>query len=222
MRPSRYWSLKLKTSELIVKPITRRSALPMIIDKHYMHRVPPISSAFGLFHDEKMIGIVTYGVSASTTLRRGVCGDDEASNVYELTRLWTEDHAPKNAESFLIAASVKMLDKEIIVTFAEINAGHVGTIYQASNFFYCGLSAKFKDPKVKGLEHQHHTTYAHGMNMQEIRDKYGADNVYYADRPRKHRYVLFNAKKKRRKDLIKLLKYKVLPYPKKETELEKG
>jgi hypothetical protein len=188
----------------------------MIVEKHYMHRVPPISRAFGLFADEDMIGVVTYGVSASTTLRKGVCGVDQASNVYELTRLWTEDFAPHNAESFLIANTVKQLDKEIIVTFAEISAGHVGTIYQAANFMYCGLSSKFRDPKVKGLEHQHHTTYAYGLNMQQLRDKYGAENVYYADRPRKHRYVLINAKKKRRKDLIKLIKYEVLPYPKKE------
>ena len=64
------------------------------------------------------------------------------------------------------------------------------------------------------MEHQHHTTYAHGMNMQQVRDKYGAENVYYVDRPRKHRYVYINAKKKRRRDLIKLIKYEVLPYPK--------
>jgi hypothetical protein len=204
------------TTGLSVRPITRQTALPMIVEKHYMHRVPPISRAFGLFADEDMIGVVTYGVSASTTLRKGVCGVDQASNVYELTRLWTEDFAPHNAESFLIANTVKQLDKEIIVTFAEISAGHVGTIYQATNFMYCGLSSKFRDPKVKGLEHQHHTTYAYGLNMQQLRDKYGAENVYYADRPRKHRYVLINAKKKRRKDLIKLIKYEVLPYPKKE------
>jgi hypothetical protein len=79
---------------------------------------------------------------------------------------------------------------------------------------------KTSGPKVKGMEHQHHATYARGMNMQDIRDKYGEDNVYYEDRPRKHRYVLFNAKKKRRKNLIKLLKYKVLPYPKKETAID--
>ena len=204
------------TTGLSVRPITRQTALPMIVEKHYMHRVPPISRAFGLFAGEDMIGVVTYGVSASTTLRKGVCGVDQASNVYELTRLWTEDFAPHNAESFLIANTVKQLDKEIIVTFAEIRAGHVGTIYQAANFMYCGLSSKFKDPKVKGLEHQHHTTYAYGLNMQQLRDKYGAENVYYADRPRKHRYVLINAKKKRRRDLIKLIKYEVLPYPKKE------
>jgi len=89
-----------------------------------------------------------------------------------------------------------------------------GTVYQATNFLYCGLSAKFKDPKVKGLEHQHHATYANRMTMQEVRDKYGDENVYYVERPRKHRYIYFNAKGKRKKELLGKLKYEILPYPK--------
>lgn len=204
----------MNIKDLTVAPITRQAAMPMIIHKHYMGRMPPISVAFGLFHGVEMIGVITYGISSSTTLRRGVCGDNEAGNVYELTRLWTRDDAPKNASSFLISKSLKWVDKEIIVTFAEIDAGHVGISYQAANFFYCGLSAKFKDPKVRGLEGKHHSTYARGMTMQQVKDKYGEENVYYAERPRKHRYVLFNAKKKRRKELINLLKYPILPYPK--------
>ena len=46
-------------------------------------------------------------------------------------------------------------------------------------------------------------------------EKYGEENVYYIDRPRKHRYVYFNAKKKRRKNLIKQLSYPIIDYPKK-------
>jgi len=53
---------QIKKNDLSVRPITRRSALPFIIDRHYMHRVPPISEAFGLFNSDKMIGIVTYGI----------------------------------------------------------------------------------------------------------------------------------------------------------------
>ena len=123
--------------------------------------------------------------------------------------------APFNGESFLISQSIRRLDKEIIVTYAEIEHGHLGIVYQASNFFYCGLSSKFSDPRVKGLEHQHHTTYARGLNKQQLAEKYGEENVYYIDRPRKHRYVYFNAKKKRRKNLIKQLSYPILDYPKK-------
>jgi hypothetical protein len=207
-----------------IKQVGYRQAMDLVIKNHYLHRQAPCSKAFGLFEktstpsdlflSERIVGVVVYGVSCSSTLLRGICGDSEKTNVYELTRLWTEDSTPRNTESYLIGNSIKMLDKEIIVSFAEIQQGHVGTVYQASNFLYCGLSAKFKDPKVKGLEHQHHATYANRMTMAEVRDKYGSDNVYYVDRPRKHRYIYFNAKGKRKKELIEKLKYRILDYPK--------
>lgn len=207
-----------------IKQIDYRTATDLVIKNHYLHRQAPCSKAFGLFEkaetstnlfdDDRIVGVVIYGVSCSSTLLKGICGVDEMSNVYELTRLWIEDGTPKNTESYLIGNTIKLLDKEIIVSFAEIQQGHLGIVYQATNFLYCGLSAKFRDPKVKGLEHQHHATYAHGMTMAQVREKYGAENVYYVDRPRKHRYIYFNAKKKRKKELIKKLKYKVEPYPK--------
>ena len=169
----------------------------------------------GLFRNEaKPIGVITYGVSVSSTLLRGICGEDEKRNVYELTRLWIDDSIPRNAGSFLIGATIKQLEREVIVAFSEIQQNHIGYVYQAANFFYCGLSAKFKDPKVRGLEHLHHASYAHGMNMQEIRENYGEENIYYVERPRKHRYVYFSCNRKRKKELLKKLRYKILPYPK--------
>ena len=197
-----------------IKQIDYRTATDIIVENHYLHRRAPCSIAFGLFEEEKIVGVIMYGVSCSSTLLKGICGEEEMYNVYELTRLWVEDGTPKNTESFFIGNTLKLVDKEIIVSFAEIQQGHVGTVYQATNFLYCGLSAKFRDPKVKGLEHQHHATYARGMTMVEIREKYGDENVYYVDRPRKHRYIYFNASKKRKKELMKKLKYKIKPYPK--------
>tara|TARA_R110001632_G_scaffold167808_3_gene286386 strand:- start:215 stop:856 length:642 start_codon:yes stop_codon:yes gene_type:complete len=198
-----------------IKKVTYHEAMDLVVSKHYLHRKGPCSHAFGLFdRQDRMVGVITYGVSASSTLLKGICGPEESKNVYELTRLWIEDSTPKNAESFLIGNTIKLLNREIIVSFSEIQQGHVGTVYQASNFMYCGLSKKFRDPKVKGLEHQHHTSYAHGMNMAQIRDKYGDENVYYVDRPRKHRYIYFNAKGKRKKYLLDELRYKIEDYPK--------
>jgi hypothetical protein len=199
-----------------IKEVSYKAAMDIVSQFHYLHRKAPCSIAFGLFCNscKKIVGVVVYGVSCSSTLLKGVCGEDEANNVYELTRLWIKDQTPKNTESYLIGNTLKLLDKEIVVSFAEIQQGHKGTIYQATNFLYCGLSAKFTDPKVKGLEHQHHATYANGMTMQEVKEKYGEDNVYYIERPRKHRYVFFNAKPRRKKELLKKLKYNILPYPK--------
>ena len=207
-----------------IKQINYRTAMNIVIKNHYLHRQAPCSMAFGLFektedktdlfNNERIVGVVVYGVSCSSTLLKGICGDSEKNNVYELTRLWIEDNTPKNTESYLIGNTIKMLDKEIVVSFAEIQQGHLGIVYQATNFLYCGLSAKFKDPKVKGLEHQHHSTYANRMTRKQVKEKYGEENVYYVDRPRKHKYIYFNAKGKRKKELIQKLKYKIIKYPK--------
>lgn len=177
--------------EYEVNRISPQIAMNIVVDKHYLHRKCPVSLAFGLMHKDsnKIDGVVTYGVPCSSTLLKGICGEDEMHNVYELNRLWVSDNVPKNGESFLIGNSIKQLDKEIIVSFADTSQDHIGFIYQATNFMYCGLSARFTDVKVKGYEDMHHATYAHGMTISEVREKFGAENVWLEERSRKHRYI---------------------------------
>ena len=210
-------------SEYRIVEIEGRKAMEIVIEAHYLHRRCPCSKAFALVRRDtsQIVGVVTYGVPCSSTLLKGVCGKDEAHNVYELNRLWIDDSIPRNAESFLVSHTLKMLDKEIVVSFADASMGHVGYIYQASNFIYCGLSARFTDPKVRGLEHKHHATYAHGMTMAQVKEKYGAENVYYVERPRKHRYVYFAAPRHRRRQLLRELRYPILPYPKRKGDVPK-
>jgi hypothetical protein len=198
-----------------IRPITYQLAIDMVIKNHYLHRKAPCSMAFGLFDPDNVCrGVVIYGVSASSTLLKGICGPEEARNVYELTRLWVCDSVPKNGESYLIGNTLRQLDKEIVVSYADSSQKHVGIVYQATNFIYTGLSSKFRDPKVRGLENQHHATYANGLSNAQVIEKFGAENVYFVDRPRKHRYVYFNATGRRRKQLITKLRYKIEPYPK--------
>jgi len=103
---------------------------------------------------------VTYGTPPSATLKTGICGESRKDDVLELNRLCLLDNK-KNQASFLVSNSIKQLpDRKIIVSFADIEQGHKGTVYQAANFIYCGLSAKRTDWKVKGKEHLHGQTIA--------------------------------------------------------------
>jgi len=203
------------TDDYYIDQIDYRTAMQVVIEHHYLHRKAPCSLAFGLFEmmTKSLVGVVIYGVPASSTLLKGICGPDEAQNVYELTRLWIDDAVPKNGESFLVGNTLGKVNREIIVSYADTSQNHVGVIYQAANFLYTGLSSKFRDPKVKGLEGQHHATYANGLTNAQVKEKFG-DNVYWVDRPRKHRYIFINAKGKRKKELLAKMRYKILPYPK--------
>ena len=107
---------------------------------------------------------------------------------------------------------MKFLDREIIVSFADTAQKHLGVIYQACNFYYTGLSAKFRDPKIEGIE-GHHATYAHGMTHEEVVEKFG-NKVTFIERSRKHRYIYFCAKGNRKRELLNKLRYPILPYPK--------
>jgi len=187
----------------------------MVVENHYLHRKAPCSFAFGLVENstDKIVGVVIYGTPSSSTLRSGICGTEEKNNVIELTRLWIEDGTPRNSESFLIGNTLSKVDKEIVVSYAEIEQGHLGIVYQATNWIYTGLSAKRTNWTIKGVN-KHCQTIADKYSASELREIYGED-FKSVERPRKHRYVFFNTKsKKRRKELMDKLKYKTLPYPK--------
>jgi hypothetical protein len=207
------------TTSLEVRQIGSKDAYPFLLEIHYARRIPSISFAYGLFDNDELIGVCTYGTSASSTLAKGVCGPQWSKQVIELNRLCLL-HNRKNEASILVGASLRMLPRpKIVVSYADTSQDHLGIVYQATNFYYTGLSAKFRDPKVKGLEHQHHATYAHGLSNKQVIEKFGEDNVYFVERPRKHRYVIFMASKTDKKQLLKDFRYPSLPYPQKAVQV---
>jgi hypothetical protein len=198
-----------------VKPIDNATAQQVVVTHHYLHRKAPCSQAFGLFdHAGELRGVVMYGTPSSSALRAGIAGKDQASNVVELTRLWIDDSTPKNSESYLIGNSIKHCAKEIVVSFADTSQNHLGIVYQATNWIYTGLSAKRTDWQVQGID-KHGHTWADKYTAVEMRELFG-DKFTLVPRSRKHRYIYLNAKGKRRKELLALLRYEQQPYPKTE------
>ena len=203
-----------------IREVVRGDYLPFLLNIHYAKRVPSISYSYGLYKHEVLEGVVTYGTPPSSTLRRGICGDDFISDVLELNRLVLKSNE-HNDSSWLIGNSLKLLPKDkIIVGFADTSQEHLGIVYQATNFIYTGLSAKRSDWKVKGKEHLHSQTLIDQFRGQPnrakaIREFYGKD-FYIAQRPRKHRYIFITGSKTYKKKVLKNLKYPITDYPKKE------
>lgn len=208
-------------ADYTVEQIPANVANEIVVANHYLHRRGPTSIAYGLFNENgTLVGVITYGKPANPAICKGICGPEETSHVYELTRLWIADITPKNAESYLIGQSLKQLPEEmdIIVSYAEINAGHVGTVYQATNWLYTGLSDRHAIWLLDGQEtgkHQRHLFDTHG-GVNGAKEHYG-ERLQKAERPRKHRYVMLRGNKTRRKELRKKLRYETHPYPKPST-----
>lgn len=205
-----------------VRQIDTKIAKPWIMNKHYAHRMPQVQYAFGLFNETSVLcGIVTYGQTNSPTLRKNICGADYAENVLELNRLCIESDN-KNAASMLIGRSLKLLPKpSVIVSFSDITVGHVGYVYQATNWIYTGAPQRHnrvmtidgKDYSPRNLSKDR----SEFTSIKALKAHYG-ERLIIGDYPKKHRYVIFLGSKPERKLMRKALKYSIKPYPKGETK----
>jgi hypothetical protein len=193
-------------------PIPNQQAQDLVKKNHYLHRQAPCSFAFGLFLGSDILGVVMYGTPSSSPLRSGIAGPENASNVIELTRLWIDDSVPKNGESYLIGRTLRKVNKEIVVSFADTSQNHVGGVYQATNWIYTGLSAKRTNWTIAGIN-KHSQTIGDKYTAKELREKFG-DRFSLQPRARKHRYVYFNCSQKRKMELMAMLRYTPQPYPK--------
>lgn len=181
-----------------VVPIKSEEATPWILQKHYAKRLPSISYAFGLYDDIELIGIVTFGMPASNSLCEGVCGVENKQLVIELNRLCLQDNS-RNQASFLVANAIKLLPKPmIIVSYADTAQGHIGYVYQATNFIFTGTTKERTDMDAGDGKHSRH----------------GTDPSIRKFRSAKHRYIFIHGTKYQKKKLRDALKYKEEPYPK--------
>jgi hypothetical protein len=186
-----------------VLPINSFEVEPWLLQKHYAKRMCPISFAFGLYDENQLVGIVTYGIPASPFLCMGVCGPENKDIVLELNRLCLNDGI-KNGASFLVGKSLQMLPKPtIVVSYADTSMNHIGYIYQASNFLFTGTTKERTDMAGEDGKHSRHNL---GNSENRI------------NRSAKHRYIYFVGNKFQKKKLKEQLNYPIQPYPKGESK----
>jgi hypothetical protein len=152
-------------------------------------------------------------------MKKSLFGEKHMDLVYELNRLCINDNLNKNASSYFISKSFKILPKPlIIVSYADCNFGHTGYVYQAANFMYTGKSHTQKDWKLKGKEHIHSRTlmdeFPYQKNrIKKLKEKYG-DKLYQVERKAKNRYVYIISNKIDKKNIMKQKLFNLKPYPK--------
>lgn len=193
-----------KGNDKYVRRISYEETKPFLLNIHYARRMPSISYAFGLFVGGQLIGVVTYGVPASAPLCKGIAGEENFYNVLELNRLVIlPEYNGRNYASYLVSHSLKLLpNKTFVVSYADTAWSHVGYIYQATNFFYTGMSAKRTDTYQPNGLHPRAYDKTNHSNLQQTRSQ-------------KHRYVYLVGDKRTKKQMLKELRYPILKeYPK--------
>jgi hypothetical protein len=129
-----------------------RTARGFVVQHHYAASYPNARFRFGLYWGGLLVGVAVFSHPVNDRILDVFGG--ERREAVELGRLVLLDLVPGNAESWFIARCFELLRREGIrgvVSFSDpvrrttadgrvVLAGHVGTIYQATNGIYTGRS----------------------------------------------------------------------------------
>lgn len=121
-----------------VRLVGRKDITEFIESNHYSGSINGCMAdyCFALYDQGRMIGAMFYGrMAMANQYKRFV---EQEKDVIELRRLCCVDDTPKNTESYFIGKTLRYLqrntDIKLIVSYADKEYGHQGTIYKASNF----------------------------------------------------------------------------------------
>lgn len=145
---------RLRKDEWEVRPAPLAEAQAMVREHHYAKGGSNTACyVHGLYRRED--GALT-GIAWWLPPTRVACesvNKAEWKKVLSLTRMVVLPGAPKNACSFLLARSVKMIEADLrfvsLVTYADESQGHTGRVYAASGWTYVGRTGpypRWKDP----------------------------------------------------------------------------
>jgi hypothetical protein len=135
-----------------------------------------VTQCYCLLDGLEIVGAMLFGELSTTSWKR--YGQTE-KDVIELRRLCTKDDCVKNTESWFVAQAIKHLKKKysykICISYADPYHGHVGYIYQATNWNFVGTTNKDKLLKTPEGKLYH---------SRAMRTKYKGDYKPFAKRLR--------------------------------------
>jgi hypothetical protein len=181
----------------VVKSIDKYLTKEWCLKKHYAHRMPSISFAFGLFKNDILVGICTYQEMIAW----------KPFDLLELNRLVVEDNLDKNSLSYFVSNTINMLPKpKVLISYSDFRMGHNGYIYQATNWYYTGIGGEGQNIYIMKDGSERHQRHEDKIDMRLV------DKVEKTTG--KARYYFFIGNKKEKNNMKNLLRYEILPYPK--------
>ena len=198
-----------------VEKVNRKQVKNIIEKYHYTSSIFGVKSkyCFGLYNNENnIVGGMLYGELGMPSVWKKYV--DNKRDILELRRLATKDNLPTNTESYFIGQTIKWLINNTlikkIISYADPNYGHDGTIYQATNFEYLGQTKNSKVIHYKGEKYHDkyiRTKYNGELEpfAKELRQalKSGKANMEISEGKHIYLYNLENKRTKRQERKIK-------------------
>lgn len=131
----------LRRADWFVGPVGDAVAERLVIDYHYSGGAAKTSTQIhgmlpaGSFFDQDAVGAALW-MPPTRAVALSLCPENP-NGVIALSRLVCAPDAPGNSASYLMAGSMRLLDRRrwpVLVTYADTWRGHTGAIYKATGW----------------------------------------------------------------------------------------
>ena len=173
---------------------------------HYSKSVPAVQWAYNVYNaNDEWCGTVLFGGGANNNLAKSFGMNN--GEVLELERVALNGKQEYTSQA--VAMCLKQLHKDnplvkMVVSYSDHRQRHLGTIYQATNWIYLGLTITSDTQYIYKSKWTHERTINAQKNRAELKAK-----LPKRENSNKFKYV-FCFDKKLRKQYLK----QALPYPK--------
>lgn len=171
-----------RAKDIVIKVIPSKIANEFVRKHHYSGKVVSNSKLhFGVFLDNKLHGVMSYGSSLDKSKIIGLVQGTKWNEFLELNRMAFDEVLPRNSESRAISQSIKLIKKNAphikwIISFADGCQCGDGTIYRASNFVLTGIKPNEALYRLPSGEVIHQLTLQ--SNPKQARPELGGKCLY--------------------------------------------
>lgn len=177
---------------------------------HYSGKTPSNLCSFSVFNDSgQWCGVIVFSNGATPRIAQSF--KMQQGQICELSRVALNGKQESTGKAISIA--LKLLKKlcpliELVVSFADKEQGHLGTVYQATNWIYLGTSAPVKYYIIRGKKtHTRSVVPTSPVNTLEGVRKYIDPNATEYFDQGKYKYIYPLTKRQRERFLPLSLKY---------------
>lgn len=189
-------SIKSRYSLYYNEDIIDNDIKELIAENHYSKssRSQQQKHVFKLIDNvsRQLIGAAIYGNPMSRHFNK--------LTTIELRRLCLIDNTPKNTESYFIGQTLRWLGKytnyDQVVSFADPNHGHSGTIYKASNFLYDGREkngnpriVQYGDKQIHLRQMYQKKSGSYSEDAKKIQEAVASGEAQVVKQEQKHRFI---------------------------------
>lgn len=200
-----------ETGKTNVRRVHRNVGIRPCTEWHYLESHPTAEThTYGVYEGESFRGVIIFGNpvarEAHTKFKL------KPSECRELLRIALRGH--ENPLTEALGQAIKLFKKDapnvrLLISYADPDAGHIGTIYQAASWTYVGKSHPVTKIEIGGVE----------VHPRTVFSRYGTDSIKklksvdptarHIHKARRHKYVLPLDRAMR-----KLIQLHAQPYPK--------